>query len=245
MLKITSQFDFQTLATTSVPATLSQAYARYNELIFTHTTAPEQSTVVTVQVDDLSEDYPQLETDESYSLDITDASVISLKAKTVYGALRGLESLSQLVLFDFDTQEFSIPGSPISIQDAPRYNHRGLLLDTSRHYQPIASIKRTIDALSYAKYNVFHWHVVDTESFPFESLTYPKLWNGAYTSREKYTQSDVKDVVEYARLRGIKVHRLLSISVSACYRLFVLNRLTTSCALVPAVTDGSLLICLI
>ena len=50
----------------------------------------------------------------------------------------------------------------------------GMLLDTSRHYQPVSFIQQTIDALSYAKYNVLHWHVVDTQSFPFESKTYPK-----------------------------------------------------------------------
>lgn len=50
-----------------------------------------------------------------------------------------------------------------------------MLLDTSRHYQPVSFLQQTIDALSYAKYNVLHWHVVDTQSFPFESKTYDKL----------------------------------------------------------------------
>merc|ERR1719456_405732 len=66
-------------------------------------------------------------------------------------------------------------------------------------------IQKVIDSLAYAKFNVFHWHVVDTESFPFESRTYPRLWEGAYTKAERYTQEDIYGVVEYARLRGVKV----------------------------------------
>jgi len=186
--------------------TLSEAYVRYNELIFPHRAATASNKLVStvqVNVEDRSEAYPQLETDESYTLTVGEQIVLS--AKTVYGALRGLESLSQLIMFDFDTQSYVASGTPIAIEDAPRYPHRGLLLDTARHYQPIPFIKKTIDSLSYAKYNVFHWHVVDTQSFPFESKSSPKLWSGAYTKPERYSQEDIKEVVEYARLRGVKV----------------------------------------
>lgn len=192
-------------------STLSEAYERYRGIMFTHSTAKTAAamsngavTVVHVKVADRSEAYPQLETDESYTLNIG-AQSINLSAKTVYGALRGLESLSQLVMFDFDTETYIASATPIHIEDAPRYPHRGMLLDTSRHYHPIPSIKRTIDSLAYAKYNVFHWHVVDTQSFPFESKTLPNLWKGAYTKPERYSQEDVKEVVEYARKRGVKV----------------------------------------
>lgn len=130
---------------------------------------------------------------------------IIINSRTVYGALRALESLSQLVMYDFDSNSYQIVGLPILIEDAPRYEHRGLLLDTSRHFQPVDFIKRTIDGISYAKLNVFHWHVVDTQSFPFQSLTFPKLWEGAYSKAERYSREDVIDIVEYGRLRGIKV----------------------------------------
>lgn len=140
---------------------------------------------VKVAVSDASEAYPQLETDESYTLDINQQSDIQLSAKTVYGALRGLETLSQLVIFDFEKKQYFIPSVPIHVDDSPRYAHRGILLDTSRHYQPVSFLKKTVDALSYAKYNVLHWHVVDTQSFPFESVTYPNLWKGSYTSAGK------------------------------------------------------------
>lgn len=151
--------------------------------MFPHSTEPEAKQFsVKVTVSDASEAYPQLETDESYTLDVNQQSDIQLSAKTVYGALRGLETLSQLVIYDFDRKQYFIPATPVHVEDAPRYAHRGMLLDTSRHYEPISFLKNTIDALSYAKYNVLHWHVVDTQSFPFESATYPKLWKGAYTS---------------------------------------------------------------
>ena len=192
--------------------TLNSAFERYSALIFKHQASNKFSadtkflTHVSVKIEDPSESYPQLDTDESYQLYIpSDGGEITLSAKTVYGAMYGLESLSQLIIFDYDTQSYVIPSTPITIDDAPRYAHRGMLLDTSRHFQPISFLQATIDALSYAKYNVLHWHVVDTQSFPFESLTYPKLWEGSYTKQERYTQNDIKSLVEYGRLRGVKI----------------------------------------
>lgn len=136
--------------------TLSSAYERYQALIFSHATAEGSAGTITevqVEVADISEAYPQLETDESYQLTVSVIGEAIITAKTVYGALRALESFSQLVLFDYDKEEYIIPNCPITVSDSPRYPHRGLLLDTSRHFQPLSEIERTIDALSYAKYN--------------------------------------------------------------------------------------------
>jgi len=213
-ITIVSKFTFSTShaadsGAIKTPATLTSSYHRYNKLIFDHDhTRPSQSkSKVVVTVNDLSEGYPDLETDESYSLVVGfgDNEPIKLNANTIYGALRGLETLSQLISFDFIGKVFFIPGTPIVIKDKPRYKHRGILVDTSRHFQPIASIRSTIDAMSYVKLNVLHWHIVDIESFPFESKTYPNLWLGAYSNQERYSQSDVVELVEYARQRGVKV----------------------------------------
>ena len=97
----------------------------------------------------------------------------------MYGALRGLETFSQLVTFDFTSERYVIAGCPWSISDAPRFAHRGLMIDTARHYQPLASIRAIVDSIVYAKLNVLHWHLVDSQSFPFHSETNPKLWQGA------------------------------------------------------------------
>ena len=168
-VRILRNVEFITTGGTEVK-TLTAAYERYKAIMFPHVTEQEKGdssgstiiTVVNVEVENLSEDYPQLETDESYELSISADGAAILSAKTVYGALRALESFSQLVLFDFNEEQYLILNCPISIKDTPRYPHRGLLLDTSRHFQPLPEIERTIDALSYAKYNgkkyYFHYY---------------------------------------------------------------------------------------
>ena len=84
------------------------------------------------------------------------------------GAIRWLETFSQLVVFDFATELYSIPLAPWAISDAPRFPHRGLMIDTSRHFEPIAAVKRVIDSLAYVKLNTLHWHMSDSQCFPLE-----------------------------------------------------------------------------
>ena len=48
-------------------------------------------------------------------------------------------------------------------------------------------------------------HISDQQSFPFESKKRPKLWDGAWSLEERYTQLDARELVEYARLRGVRV----------------------------------------
>lgn len=115
--------------------TLTDAYERNNKLIFNHAVdqPPAGSRAVfrvDVKVEDNSEAYPQLTTDESYTLSIPAPSegldnVITITAKTIYGAMYGLQSLSQLVVYDFDADSYFIPATPMTVEDAPRYPHRG------------------------------------------------------------------------------------------------------------------------
>ena len=59
--------------------------------------------------------------------------------------------------------------------DRPLYAHRGVLLDTSRNYMTLRQIRNTLDAMAASKLNVFHWHVVDTHSFPLEITRVPEM----------------------------------------------------------------------
>lgn len=198
-----------TLTAPSSSADLDAALARFNVSMFPHRAIAAQGAPLLseLQVTVSNLDVPlQLYIDESYELAIpADGSPATLHANTYWGALRGLETLSQLIMFDFQQHGYALGNAPWSITDAPRFPHRGVMIDTARHFEPVNTIFRVIDSLTYAKFNTLHWHVVDSQAFPFESRTYPALWNGAYSLQERYTQEDMADVVEYARQRGIRV----------------------------------------
>ncbi|KAM7151291.1 beta-hexosaminidase subunit alpha isoform 1-T1 [Macrochelys suwanniensis] len=147
--------------------------------------------------------FPDMDSVESYKLS-TSEDLSLLSSESVWGALRGLETFSQLVWRDEDGTFYL---NKTDIVDFPRFAHRGLLLDTSRHYLPVRAILETLDVMAYNKFNVFHWHIVDDPSFPYESAAFPELsQKGAYNPvTHVYTLNDVKLVIEYARLRGIRV----------------------------------------
>ncbi|KAJ1936626.1 Glucosamine-6-phosphate isomerase (Glucosamine-6-phosphate deaminase) (GNPDA) (GlcN6P deaminase), partial [Linderina macrospora] len=145
-----------------------------------------------------------LETDESYTLDVPVSGKASLKAKSPYGVVRGLETFSQLV--SSNGYGKVVANTPISIKDAPKFPHRGILFDTSRNWFSVDAVKHTLDAMSYNKLNVLHWHIVDAQSWGVESKTYPELHQkGAYSSSQLYSYKDIKDIIQYAKNRGIRV----------------------------------------
>lgn len=83
----------------------------------------------------------------------------------------------------------------VYITDKPVYSYRGILLDTARNYIGIDAILRTIDAMATSKLNTFHWHITDSQSFPFVSKSFPNLTKyGAYTPNKIYTPEDIKMV---------------------------------------------------
>ncbi len=142
---------------------------------------------------------PSVDEDESYSLDVSDSKAL-LKAPTVVGVLRGLETFLQLL--DGDGKGYFIP--TVSIQDKPRFPWRGLLIDVARHFEPVEVIKRNLDAMAAVKLNVLHWHLTDDQGFRIECKRYPRLHqtgsDGLY-----YTQEQARDIIAYARDRGIRV----------------------------------------
>jgi len=163
-------------------------------------------TLLQVTVLDSSCDYPSLDMKENYQLAVFENGTAQLTAPSVWGALRGLETFSQLTFIPKSANGNVLKIRTAYIEDSPRFPHRGLLLDTSRHYLSPTIIKKNLDVMAHAKYNVFHWHIVDDQSFPYTSDVYPNLSaKGAYSPNHVYTKQDINDIVEYARYRGIRV----------------------------------------
>lgn len=140
-----------------------------------------------------------LHEDESYQLDVS-TKKIELVAETDIGVLRGLETFQQLV--NADSVSYFIPF--VTIDDAPRFPWRGLLIDVGRHFMPIDVIKRNLDGMAIVKMNVLHWHLTEDQGFRVECKTFPKLYklgsDGFY-----YTHEQIQEVITYAADRGIRV----------------------------------------
>jgi len=144
-------------------------------------------------------DYPALGDDESYELNIS-GSGAHLQARTETGVLRGLETFIQLI--GPGPGGFQTPA--VHIQDQPRYQWRGLMLDVARHWMPVSVIERNLDAMAAVKLNVFHWHLSDDQGFRVESRRYPRLQQLG-SDGNFYSQAEIRQVVAYARDRGIRV----------------------------------------
>jgi hexosaminidase len=136
---------------------------------------------------------------ESYHLEVT-ATHALLTAPNPLGAMHGLQTFLQLV--SITPAGFSAP--VVTIDDEPRFPWRGLMIDVGRHFQPLDVIERNLDGMEAVKMNVFHWHLSEDQGFRAESKIYPLLTgkgsNGLY-----YTQAQMREIVEYARDRGIRV----------------------------------------
>jgi hexosaminidase len=142
--------------------------------------------------------------DESYSLNVPElGGFANVKAATWVGALRALETFSQLVLAG---DKNKLIAHTANITDAPTYSHRGIMIDTSRNFLPVEDILRTIDAQSYNKMNVLHWHATDSQSWPFYFKSHPELsQKGAYSSEETYSPEQVQKIIDFAESRGVRV----------------------------------------
>ncbi|KAJ3272316.1 hypothetical protein HDV01_005750 [Terramyces sp. JEL0728] len=188
---------------------------RYNDLMFvTGCSKSGEATNVNVYI---SQPDTKLFSDESYNLTIPTAGPIILQSETGLGAKRALETLSQLVLpknpipsfilrskscSSLPDSQFVIHNTPWGITDYPSVSHRGISLDTSRNYISAANIYRIFDAMEAAKLNVFHWHIVDSHSFPLESKIVPLQ---SYSPYQTYSAEDIKNLTAYALDRGIRI----------------------------------------
>ncbi len=157
-----------------------------------------QATLV-LRTDQAGKEIQEVGEDESYSLEVTPAGA-RLTAPTPLGTLHGLQTFLQLV--DVSTDGFAAPA--LTIQDRPRFPWRGLMIDSARHFIPLGVIRRNLDGMEALKMNVLHWHLSDNQGFRVESKRFPKLQelgsDGLY-----YTQDEIRDLIAYARDRGIRV----------------------------------------
>ncbi|HXJ13093.1 MAG TPA: family 20 glycosylhydrolase, partial [Candidatus Limnocylindrales bacterium] len=167
-------------------------------LISGKTVEPAKATLV-VHTDHASKDVQELGEDEAYVLEVTPAGA-KLNAANPLGVLRGLQTLLQLV--DVSPDGFAAPA--VSIKDQPRFGWRGLLIDSSRHFTPMEVLKRNLDGMEAVKMNVFHWHISDNQGFRAESKKLPKL-HGLGSGGAYYTQNEIRELIAYARDRGIRV----------------------------------------
>lgn len=167
---------------------------------------------------------------ESYRLVVT-PDVVTVTAADIAGLRHGAVTLWQLVATsaastapDAATRSVGIP--TLRIEDAPQFGWRGLMLDSTRHYQSPEFIERTLDWMALHKLNVLHWHLTDDQAWRLEIRRYPKLteigaWRvpaGRAPERDidpttgkprlyggSYSQDTVRRVVRYAAERGITI----------------------------------------
>lgn len=157
---------------------------------------------------------------EGYRLEVAPARV-SITASGREGLLYGGTTLAQLV--PASQGPASVPA--VRVEDEPRFRWRGLMLDSARHFQSVAFIKRFLDAMALHKLNVLHWHLTDDQAWRLEIRKYPKLTSvGAWrvpagaaradidpATRQPrkyggfYTQQEVRELIAYADERGIRI----------------------------------------
>ena len=145
----------------------------------------EKPVICIRKIEDLSE--------EAYELTVSENGV-QIGAATERGAIWALTTVFQ------NMEGGQIPY--MEVNDDPKCAHRGMSLDCARHFFDVDAVKKIIDALSIAKMNVLHWHLADDQGFRIESKKFPKLMevSGSY-----YTQEEIREVVQYAKTRGMEI----------------------------------------
>lgn len=169
---------------------------------------------------------PQLSSPESYTLEVTPHK-ITVQATSGAGLFYGVQTLLQMAQ---PAMEGAWSVQATTIQDSPRFEYRGLMLDVSRHFRSKEFVKKQIDALAYYKLNRLHLHLTDAAGWRIEIKKYPLLtelaawrpetnwkrwWNeggrkycrfdAPGASGGYYTQDDIRELVNYARERHITI----------------------------------------
>jgi len=129
---------------------------------------------------------------EAYHLRVAEGG-IEIEAADARGLCWALTTLAAL------TDNRTIPFC--EIEDAPRFAYRGFMMDCARHFFPVDTVKAMIELMSMVKINAFHWHLTDDQGWRVESKRFPSL----HGAGEYYAQDEIREIVEFARLRGVEV----------------------------------------
>lgn len=154
---------------------------------------------MTIDVKQVSTQYPELESKERYTLAVN-AEGIALSADSFYGVLRGLQTLRQSIIGDRGRFQFPY----LRVDDAPQWAWRGIVLDTARHFIPLVDVKRLITAMEMVKLNVLHLHLSDDQGFRVESKVLPELHVKA-SEGQYYQQHELAELIQFAAARGVRI----------------------------------------
>jgi hexosaminidase len=99
------------------------------------------------------------------------------------------------------------------ITDVPAYPWRGLMLDSSRHFQSVETLESVLELMALHKLNRFHWHLTDDQGWRLEVPGWPRLtevgaWRTEVDGRRSggfYSAADVRRIVDFAQQRRIVV----------------------------------------
>jgi hexosaminidase len=173
--------------------------SRQTALPFASAKPNSAAATLTIRTDHASKEVQELGEDETYSLEVrTDGA--TLTAANPLGAMHGLQTFLQLV--EVSPDGFAAP--VVVIHDQPRFPWRGLMIDVGRHFIPLNILRRNLDGMEAVKMNVFHWHLSENQGFRAESKKFPKLHEMG-SDGSFYTQEEIRELIEYARDRGIRV----------------------------------------
>lgn len=162
---------------------------------------------------------PKIQNDEGYEINVSGKEVV-VKGRTAQGVFYGIQTLRKSLPVGVGTTAIQFPA--VTIKDAPRFRHRGMMLDCSRHFFPIDFVKRYIDLIAMHNMNIFHWHLSDDQGWRIEIKKYPNLttigsWRPetvvghnthVYDGQPHggfYTQEQVREVIQYAADRHITI----------------------------------------
>lgn len=145
---------------------------------------------------------------EAYAIHISLDGKCTINSASSLGALRALDSLAQLFyVHTLTSSEAYTPYAPVSIRDAPYFEHRGLNLDVARNWIPPEDVRRTIEAMGFCKFNRLHVHVTDSQSWPLEIPALPRLaQEGAYREDQVWSVKELADLQRFGLYAGVEVY---------------------------------------